>query len=173
MLTTLELDKTPTVRDVHRLFKGDDYRDRLLDRLDDELSWEFWEDFETLSLGQQEQIAYPVLYRMRKFYGNKTLYPIMCHPQTLDLGRFIAERKIVLVSLQADRRKIAPAEQRLLGIILVLQLQLAAMSSLSNPMFYLYIDEAQNFVTTALDTILSEARKFRLSLTLANQFFQI
>lgn len=170
-LTTLWLEQPATVRDVVRLFDDEDYRHRLLRKLDDVVAEEFWAWFERQSAGQRDQLAYPVIYRMRAFYANRTLYPMMCHPEALDFTALIEQGKILLVSLHTDDDKVPPREQKLLGAVLVAQLQMAATraKARSSP-FYLYIDEAQHFVTTALDEMLSEARKFGLSLVLANQY---
>jgi len=171
VLTTLLLDDTPTVRDVGRLFDDANYRSKLLGRLTDIPAEEFWYWFEKQSPGQQEQIAYPVVYRMRSFYGNPSLYPMMCHPNALDFTRLINQGKIILVSLHADEEKIPSSARELLGAVLVSQLQMAAMRSVKDKQpFYLYVDEAQNFITTALNKMLSEVRKFGLYLILANQF---
>ena len=72
-----------------------------------------------------------------------------------------------------DEERIPERERNLVGAVVVSQLQMAAMkrSTESRP-FYLYVDEVQNFVTTSLDKVFSEARKFGLSLTVANQYLQ-
>jgi hypothetical protein len=170
-LVTLWKAKTPTVRDVVRLFRDIDYRRHFLSQVDDVVTLEFWEEFERQSPSVQRDLSYPVIHRMRKFYGNPHLYPMMCHPEALDFAKFIAERKIVLVSLGVGEEKVPGPEQQLLGAVLVSQLQMAAMQSLnSSTPFYLYVDEVQNFVTTALDKVLSEALKFGLRMTIANQY---
>ena len=183
-LVTLWLEETPTVRDVTRLFDNLEYRYSLLNQLDDLVTEEFWDRFGNLSPSRQDELAYPVVYRMRNFYGNPSLYPVMCHPDALDLAGLIRDGKVVLVSLRADEEKVPPREQRLLGAVIVSQLQMAAMKSGAGaggqdggsegasrrPPFHLYIDEAQAFVTTALDEMFPEARKFGLYLTVAHQF---
>ena len=183
-LVTLWQEETPTVRDVTRLFDDLEYRYSLLSQLDDFVTEEFWRRFEKLSPSRQDELSYPVVYRMRNFYGNPTLYPVMCHSDALDLADLISRGKIILVSLRANEEKVPPREQRLLGAVIVSQLQMAAMrpakrespggeeveTARKKPPFYLYIDEAQEFVTTALDEIFPEARKFGLYLTVAHQF---
>src|SRR5690606_11791792 len=72
-----------------------------------------------------------------------------------------------------DEEQIPERERNLIGAILVSQLQMAAMKHLDRPHpFYVYIDEVQNFVTTSLDKVFSEARKYGLSLTVANQYLK-
>ena len=173
-LMTLRSEPQATVRDVVRLFVDEVYRERLLGSVDDEVVEEFWRDeYGASTVGQQHQIREPVIYRMRSFYGIPDLYPIICHPKRLDFGKLMEEGKIILISLGMDEERIPERERNLVGAVVVSQLQMAAMkrSTESRP-FYLYVDEVQNFVTTSLDKVFSEARKFGLSLTVANQYLQ-
>jgi len=170
-LVALWQERTPTVRDVAKLFTDIEYRYRLLERVENLVALEFWEDFGKKSPSVQENLSHPVVHRMRHFYRNPTLYPMMCHPDALDFTNLIATKKILLISLGVDERKVPPPEQQMQGTTLVSQLQMAVMSSLERPTpFSLFIDEVQNFVTTSLDKVLSEARKYGLRLTMANQF---
>jgi hypothetical protein len=172
-LITLLADEMPTVRDVPRLFRDRAYRTRLVACLDNLLAEDFWADFEAQSDAQQEQLSYPVNQRMRAFYGSKALYPILCHPDGLDLDRLIAQNKIVLVSLKTDEARIPEREQRLIGATLLAHLHLAIMrrAAGSTP-YYLYVDEVQHFVTTSIGELFTNARKFGLSLTVANQYLK-
>jgi hypothetical protein len=116
--------------------------------------------------------VYPIVHRLRALYGNDFLYPMLCNPDTVDIAAMIAQKKIVLVSLHTDRDKVPDDERRLIGAILVSTFQMAGMKSFREGAqnFYLYIDEVQNFVTTSIGTALTEARKYGLSLHMANQF---
>ncbi len=105
-MMTLRQEQTPTVRDVVRLFTDVSYRHRFLDHVDDIVTHEFWEAFEARSPSLQEQIVSPVLQRMRQFYRNPTLYPMLCHSNALDFADLIDRQKIILVSLAADERKL-------------------------------------------------------------------
>jgi len=83
------------------------------------------------------------------------------------------EGKVLLVNL--SQGKIGEDNSALLGAMIITQLQLSAMNRIRVPEgerrdFYLYVDEFQNFATSAFVKILSEARKYRLCLTLANQY---
>lgn len=154
-----------------KLFTDVEYRHRLSGRVDNPAAEEAWDDYESQSPSVQSVLSRPIIHRMRHFYRYPTLYWMMCHPQTLDLTSFIADKRIILISLKVDERKVPPPEQQLLGAVLVSQLQMAAMASgeKTTP-FFLYIDEVQNFVTTSLDMVLAAARKCGLHLTMANQF---
>jgi len=172
-LMTLWHEDKATIRDVSRLFRDVDYRNRLLDKLDNPAVEDFWTDFESRTDGQQDQRILPVLDRMRDFYSNNFMYPIMCHPEALDYARLIREQKIILISLGVEEGKLPPQDQRLLGALLVFQLQMAVMGGAAQASGYkLYIDEVQHFVTTPLDEMFSEVRKYNLSLTIANQYLK-
>jgi hypothetical protein len=161
---------TPTVMDVERLFEDADYRHTLVEKSSSFVVRNFWRHFEAKSPAQQDELAYPVIHRMRAFYGNRYLCPIMCHPQPLNLHRLISEGRIILVSLNLNEGQIPRSEQNLLGAILITQIQMAAMGgALRRPPFTLYIDEAQHFVTTSLPQMLEGARGWGLSVVLANQ----
>jgi hypothetical protein len=179
-LVTLAAEDTPTLRDIVRLFNDPAYRDHITRRaqgaVKDKLAWELtreiWFEYEELTQNAQQERVYPVVHRLRGLYGNEFLYPMLCNPDTIDISEMIAQKKIVLVSLHTDRDKVPEDERRLIGAILVSTFQMAAMKSYKEGAqnFYLYIDEVQNFVTTSIDTALTEARKYGLSLHMANQF---
>lgn len=172
-LLTLMHEETPTLRDVTRLYNDPRYRYRLTEQLDNPAAEDFWDTFNHLSKGEQDQRRSPVEHRLRAFYSNPALYPILCHPKTLDLPALIREQRIVLVSLETKRRGIPPREARLLGAILVADLQMAVMGHAAMEHgFALYIDEAEEFVTTSLSEMMAEARFANLSLILANQYLK-
>lgn len=171
-LTTLQVETPATVRDVNRLFLDAAYREQLLSRIEETTVKEFWyEEFENFSTGQQQQVRDPIVYRMRVFYSNPYLYPIICHPDAIDFAALMQQNKIILVSLAMDEQRIPELERQLLGAMIVSQLQIAGMSGkLRSTAFYLYIDEVQKFITTSLDQVFSEAGKYRVSMTVANQY---
>ncbi len=83
------------------------------------------------------------------------------------------EKKILLINL--SKGKLGDLNTQLLGLIIVARIQMAAMSRVDTPEdqrkdFYLYVDEFQNFATDSFCSILSEARKYRLALTMAHQY---
>ena len=161
---------TPTLLDVERLFEDLDYRRQMVALSDNFVVRHFWAQFESKTQGQQDEFAYPIISKMRQFYGNQILLPMMCHPEPLDLFSLIRQNKIILVSLKISEAKLPPREQQLLGEVLISQIQMAAMSdAITNPPFYLFIDEAQNFVTTSLPQMLTTARSSGLALIMANQ----
>lgn len=170
-LVTLWQEKTPTVRDVVRVFTNEQYRHRLLAGVDNPVVDDFWEMFETKTPGQREQLIAPVITRMTDLYGNPYLYPSICHPKTLDFASLMEQRKIILVSLGVDKGKIPDIDRYLLGSMLLFQLQIAAMNGATKTHpFYLYIDEVHQFITSPLSRMLSEVRQHNLSITLAHQY---
>lgn len=171
-LATLLHDDHATIRDVGRLFKDEQYRLSLMQKLTNVAALEFWERFNEQKGGRDQTIR-PVLWRLRSLYGNSILYPILCHPDTLDIGSIIKHNKILLVSLKADEARIPMREQHLLGLILLTQLQQhLMMRPKGSKMFYLHVDELQHFLISTFSTLLSEARKNQVSLTTANQYFK-
>lgn len=173
-LLTVGHDTEATLRDVNRVFYDDGYRQTLLARISDDVTQEFWrQDYGNLSRGQQVQIFAPVLRRIRAFYRNPLLRVMLCHPDSLDFYDLIRQKRIALVSLKADDALIPERERHLLGALLIAQVQLAAMRGAARrERFYCYIDEVQHFVTSTLETVFSEARKFNLALITANQYLK-
>lgn len=92
---------------------------------------------------------------------------------TLNLREIMDNNKILLVNL--SKGKLGEMSSKLLGMIFVMKFQAAAMSRTNIPEnqrkdFCLFVDEFQNFATDSFESILSEARKYRLNLIVANQF---
>jgi hypothetical protein len=91
----------------------------------------------------------------------------MCHPKTLDIASLIRENKIILMSLESKKVGIPPRDKRLLGSVLVADIQMAVMGhAAEKDGFALYVDEAEDFVTTSLAEMMTEARFANLSLVL-------
>lgn len=171
-LMTLAADPGATLLDLRRLFRDPDYRAQLVECSDDEIISEFWEAYEGMRETQQQAIAEPVLWRLRRFYNNKLLRAITCNPEPLPLQRWIAENRIVLVSLLADERHIPEAERHLLGAALLAQIEMAATAGAITGSYMLYVDETQEFVTTSLSKMLAQVRKRGLAMTLAHQYLK-
>lgn len=118
--------------------------------------------------------AQPILNRMSKFSLSPTLVGILGQPDsTLNFFDVIQNKKILLVNI--SKGQIGEDTAQLLGSLIVSQLQLAIMRRAALPKesrdpYYLYVDEFQNFTTSAFEKILSEARKYKLCLTLAHQY---
>lgn len=169
-LELLMAEPNPTLRDVRKVFVDEQYRAKLMEELENDIAYEFWEDFDNLSLREQQTRSAPILTRVQRLYKNQTLYPIICHPDPLDFSALIAQNKIILISLQqTEQSMLDEREVELLGAFMISQFQMAVMARAATQPFYLYVDEAQRFTTTAIDRIFAEARKRKLALILANQ----
>jgi hypothetical protein len=164
-----------TIRDIPKLFYEAGYRRQVLARATDKAALEYWqEDFERMSERYQLEVARPIMHRIRTFYRNPVIEQIVVQPTSLDFRSMMDGEKIFLASLAGEATQ---AEAAIIGALLISKLQMAAMSRAQIPaerrrMFYLYVDEVQNFITTSLSTMFSEAAKYALSLTVANQYLR-
>lgn len=170
-LLPLQADPGATMRDVTRLFTDEVYREQLLNQTDDPETQDFWDyQFNLSTAALQRQIADPIINRIRPFYANPFLYPVLCHPDTIDFRALIREKKIILISLAMDDERVPEQERNLVGALVMSRLQMSGMTHATDDPYFIYVDEVQKFVTTSLPEMLSEARKYGLSLTTANQF---
>ena len=108
------------------------------------------------------------------FLGNDIMRPIIAQEKSsFDFRKIMDDKKILLINL--SKSKLGDINSHLLGLIIVGKLLMVALSRADMPEserndFYLYIDEFQNVTTDSIATILSEARKYKLNLTIAHQF---
>lgn len=164
-----------TIRDIPKLFLNQDFRMDVLSKAHDEVALEyFYEDYEQMSERYQLEVARPIMNRIRAFYRNPVIRSIVDQPNSIDMRSIMDGKQIFLASLAGEATQ---AEASTIGALLISKIQMAAMSRASieaerRRMFYLYIDEVQNFVTTSLPVMFSEAAKYALSLTVANQFLR-
>lgn len=164
-----------TLLGVTRMFVDNDFRKRVIGSITDPVVKSFWQ-VEYAKYNQQfavEAVA-PIQNKVGQFLSMALVRNIVGQVRSsIDLRRVMDEKKILLMNLSKGR--IGEDASALLGAMLITKLQLAAMSRVNVPEaersdFYLYVDEFQNFVTESFANILSEARKYRLSLTLAHQY---
>ncbi len=165
-----------TLVDVPRVFSDVTFRRRLLEKCNDLLTKNFWEK-EAEKAGGEASLANITPYitsKFNTFIANDYVRPIISQAKSsLRFREMMDQGKILLVNLSKGR--IGDINASLLGMIIVGKLTMAAFARQDVRMedrkdFYLYIDEFQNFITPSISTILSEARKYRLSLTFAHQF---
>jgi len=164
-----------TMLSVLRILNDAKFRQPLVAKLRDPVVRNFWQkDFAVKPLKLQQESISPIQNKIGHFVSSPLLRNILGQSRnSLDLRRVMDDGKILLVNL--SKGKLGDDVSALLGSFLVTALQLAAMSRADvpeseRPDFFLYIDEFQNFATDSFATILSEARKYRLALTLANQY---
>ena len=175
MLTAME-DPQSTLIDVLRLLIDKKYQEQFLPLIKDPLVKRYWTDemASTSDFHKGEQMGYFVS-KFDRFVTEHLMRNILGQPKSaFDFPTIMAERKILLVDLA--KGKIGEENSNFLGLILVPKILQAALSRANLigkeefPDFFLYVDEFQNFATPDFATILSEARKYKLNLTVAHQF---
>ncbi len=162
-----------TLLDISRVFSDKDYRDYKLSKCKNPLVTQFWNNAEktTGDQGLQNWTQY-VNSKFDIFMSNDIMRPIVAQERSaFNFREIMDSKKIFLVNLSKGR--LGDINANLLGLIIVGKFSQAALSRVNSndrPDFYLYIDEFQNVTTPAIASILSEARKYRLSLTVAHQY---
>ncbi len=166
-----------TLIEVPRIFTDTAYRVRKLERIHNPTVIDFWEKEAIKTSGEQSlaNMAVYVSSKFTAFISNDYMRPIIGQPKSAFNFRDVMDNgKILLINL--SKGKIGDINSNLLGMIFIGKILMAALSRVEiadeskRRDFYLYIDEFQNFATDAVATILSEARKYHLSLTMAHQF---
>ena len=165
-----------TLIEVPRIFTDAEFRKRKLARIQNPVVIDFWEK-EAVKAGGEASLANMTPYitsKFNNFIANDYMRPIIGQPRSaFNFRKLMDEGKILLVNLAKGR--IGDINAGLLGMIITGKIQMAALSRTDLPDaerrdFNLYIDEFQNFTTDSIASILSEARKYRLNLTMAHQF---
>jgi hypothetical protein len=158
-----------------RLLTDVAYRERFVPGIRDEVVRAFWQqEFAGWNRQYRTEAVAALTNKVQPFLTNTSVRAIVSQGgRSLDLRRVMDEGKILIVNL--SKGKVGEDNSALLGSFLVTALQHAAMTRADVPEaerkdFYLFIDEFQNFVTTSFETILSEARKYRLNLTVSHQY---
>jgi hypothetical protein len=167
---------TTTMLDITRMLTDKKFRKETLSYCTDTVVMQFWNvEFASWNDKFQAEAIAPVLNKVGAFTANPTIRNIIGQPHsTFNIRQIMDEGKILIVNL--SKGLIGEDNASILGAFLVTKIQLAAMSRSDIPNiadrrpFYLYVDEFQNFATDSFATILSEARKYALNLTVANQY---
>lgn len=175
ILALLEYPNT-TMMDIPRMLTNKDFRNQVLAKVTDTVVLQFWRvEFGSWSEKYATEAIAPVLNKVGAFVANPTIRNIIGQPKsTFNIRQIMDEGKILIVNL--SKGLIGEDNAAILGAFLVTKIQLAAMSRSDIPNvedrrpFYLYVDEFQNFATDSFAVILSEARKYGLNLTVANQY---
>ncbi len=177
LLLLADLPNEPaTLMEVPRIFTDDEYRKRKLARITDPVVIDFWEKM-ALKAGGDLSLANVAPYitsKFNQFITNDFMKLIVGQAtSSINFRKIMDEGKILLVPLAKGR--LGDINANLLGMLVIGKLLLAAFSRFEisekeRKMFNLYIDEFQNFSTDSIGTILAEARKYGLTLTMAHQF---
>lgn len=174
LLALLELPNS-TLLGVLRMFAEPPYRKKIVDNLQDPVIKAFWQnEFARYSQKLETEALAAIQNKVGQFVSNPLIRNILGQARsTINMREIMDTGKIFIVNL--SKGKMGEDNSALLGAMIISRLQLAAMSRVDIPEdkrrdFYMYVDEFQNFATDSFASILSEARKYRLSLTLAHQY---
>jgi hypothetical protein len=175
ILALLDRPET-TMLDITRMLTDKKFRKETLAYCTDTVVLQFWNiEFASWTEKFQAEAIAPVLNKVGAFTANPVIRNIIGQPKsTFNIRQMMDEGKILIVNL--SKGLIGEDNASILGAFMVTKIQLAAMSRSDIPNvedrrpFYLYVDEFQNFATDSFATILSEARKYGLNLTVANQY---
>ncbi len=175
--TILALLDTPgsTMLGIPRMLVDKDYRQKIIANLKDPVIKAFWvHEYEAWQDKFRNEAIAPIQNKVGQFLSTSIIRNVVGQQKsTINIFDMMNEGKIFLVNVSKGR--IGEDNSALLGGMIITKIQLAAMERVRIPEderkdFYLYVDEFQNFVTDAFASILSEARKYRLNLTVAHQY---
>jgi len=173
----LALLDTPgsTLLGIPRLLVDKNYRQKIVNNVTDPVIKSFWiNEYEQWQDRFRNEAIAPVQNKVGQFLSTGLIRNIVGQPKsTLNIEELMDQQKILLVNVSKGR--IGEDNSALLGAMLVTKIQLTAMERIKVPIeernpFFLYVDEFQNFATDAFASILSEARKYGLSLVISHQY---
>lgn len=169
-----------TLLGVNRIFADKNYRTMVVNNVTDPSVRAFWVDeFAKYSDKFATEATAAIQNKVGQFAANPLIRNMIGQPRsTFDIRKVMDERKILIVNLSKGR--MGEGNANLVGSMLITKIYLAAMSRAdvgpevvkSLPPFYLYVDEFQSFANESFADILSEARKYKLSLTVAHQYVE-
>ncbi len=164
-----------TLLAINRMLADKAYRKQVVASVKDPIVKAFWvEEFAKYTDKFASEATASIQNKVGQFSSNNVIRNIVGQEHSkLDIRKIMDEGKILIVNL--SKGAIGEDASRLIGALLITKIQLAAMSRVDTPEvdrrdFYLYVDEFQNFATESFAGILSEARKYHLSLVVAHQY---
>jgi hypothetical protein len=164
-----------TLLEVMRLLTDENFRKNVAIKLKDPIIRNFWTtEFEEYSKKYQTEVILPIQNKIGQFISNPIIRNIIGQKKSsFNLRELMDEGKILIVNI--SRGKIGESSSAILGSLLITKIQQTALSRADiteeeRNDFFLYVDEFQTFATDSFETILSEARKYRLSLILSHQY---
>jgi len=176
MLVMEDPESGNTLMDIGRVMADAQFRRYKLERATNQVVIQFWREIAQKAGGEAslENIVPYIVSKIDPLTANDYIRPIIGQQQsTFNFRKLMDERKILLVNLSKGR--LGDINANLIGMIFVGKILMAALSRVDDPTksfppFFLHIDEFQNISTPAIASILSEARKYKLGLTVAHQF---
>lgn len=179
LLALLEYEGS-TLLDVNRMLINKAFRKKVVENVKDPIVKSFWVDEFANYTDRYTQDATPAIQnKVGQFTSNPLIRNIVGQAKSsFDIRKIMDERKILIMNLSKGR--VGEVNATLLGSMLVTKIYLAAMSRAdvpaetlrALPSFYFYVDEFQNFANESFSDILSEARKYKLRLTIAHQYVE-
>jgi hypothetical protein len=180
--TLMALLETPgsTLLGVNRMLADKEYRKKIVDNVKDPSVKSFWVDEFAKYTDKFAAEATPAIQnKIGQFTSNPLIRNIIGQPKSsFNLREMMDQNKIIIINLSKGR--VGEVNANLLGSMLITKIYLAAMSRADVqekalqklPNFYLYVDEFQSFANESFADILSEARKYKLNLTIAHQYIE-
>ena len=171
------LENKSTLLDVQRMLREEAFRNKIVSNLKDPVVKNFWtKTFAKWNDRYREEAVAPVQNKIGQFISSPLIRNIIGQKKTSFHIRSLMDNKKILI-MNLSKGKIGEDNSALLGALMITKIQLSAMERGDIPEeerkdFYLYVDEFQNFATESFCNILSEARKYRLNLILANQYIE-
>lgn len=169
-----------TLLSVNRMYTDKAFRQKVVDNVKDPVVKDFWtKEFANYGDRYTQEATPAIQNKVGQFTGNPLIRNIIGQPKSsFDIRKMMDEKKILIINL--SKGLVGETNMRLLGSMLTTRIFLAAMSraDLSSdqlaklPPFYFYVDEFQNFANETFAEILSEARKYKLNLTIAHQYIE-
>jgi len=175
--TTLALldSKGTTVFSILKMLSDKNYRQTIVSRIEDSVVKNFWvNEFAAWSEKFDNEAITPLLNKVGQLVSTNLIRNIIGQPfNTFNIRKVMDGQKILLVKL--NKGLLGEENAALLGAMMITKIQQAALERADMPeterkSFYLYCDEFQYFATDTFAEILSEARKYKLSLTIAHQY---
>ncbi len=174
-LTLMAHPEGGTMVDIVRLFTDDDFQKERVQYVKNPVVKSFWTDQMAKTGAREKQEIVPYFAaKFGQFITNSMMRNIIGQSKSaFDFIDVMQSQKILLMNL--SKGEIGDINSKLLGLIIVSKLQMAALrrqrySKEERTDFFMYIDEFQNYITDSIESILSEARKYRLSLNMAHQY---
>jgi hypothetical protein len=169
-----------TLISVNRMLSDKEYRKKVVDNITDVSVKAFWTDeFAKYGDRYMQEAGAAIQNKIGQFISNPLVRNIIGQPKsTFDIRTIMDEKKILIINLSKGR--VGEANANLLGSMLITKIYLAAMSRADAspgmlrtlPNFFVYVDEFQSFANESFADILSEARKYKLNLTIAHQYVE-
>ena len=174
-MLTVMCEPGATFIEIMRVLTDQKYVQELLPKVQDPIIRRYWTDqiAQTSDFHKSETLDY-IVSKFGRFVTNRTMRNIIGQSKSaFDFRKVMDEGKILLINLSKGR--LGEENSSFLGLVMIPKILVAAMSRQDTPEelrkdFCLYVDEFQNFATPDFAVIMSEARKYRLDLTVANQF---